>query len=171
MSKISLYHFTSQHHLPGIARHGLTVGDVPTDIQRNLGRVGIWLTSTACPVGHGLEGSTVNKKQMRLLVELDDADPALAHWPKWAIEHATPATIQALHRSAAGFETWWIYFGHIASTSVRECIDLSIGQPTGWPDIPAVAGQPGVPYWRRHAWHKALIKKVKRHVNARTIGQ
>jgi hypothetical protein len=40
-----LYHFTSRHHLHGVGRFGLTVGDVPTNIHRWEGRCGVWLTS------------------------------------------------------------------------------------------------------------------------------
>lgn len=71
-----LYHFTSLYHLRGISQYGLTVGDVPTDIERFKGRIGIWLTSSPTPDGHGLEGSFTNKKQFRLLVDVPE-DEAL----------------------------------------------------------------------------------------------
>ncbi len=35
-----LYHFTSLYHLRGISQYGLTVGDIPTDIDRFKGRIG-----------------------------------------------------------------------------------------------------------------------------------
>jgi hypothetical protein len=63
-----LYHFTSGYHLYGIGRHGLTVGDVPTDLRRNRGRIGIWFTSSPTATGHGLETSSVDKGRYRLEV-------------------------------------------------------------------------------------------------------
>jgi hypothetical protein len=60
---MKLHHFTSEHHLPGIGRFGLTIGDVPTDIYRYEGRCGVWLTSDSTAHGHGLEGSDVDKSR------------------------------------------------------------------------------------------------------------
>lgn len=36
-----LHHFTSERHLRPIAKFGLTVGDVPTDLRRGAAR-GVW---------------------------------------------------------------------------------------------------------------------------------
>jgi hypothetical protein len=77
-----LYHFTSEHHLHGIARFGLTVGDVPTDIHQWKGRCGVWLTSNDAARGHGLEGSSTDKSRYRLMVEVDGDDPALVKWQR-----------------------------------------------------------------------------------------
>jgi hypothetical protein len=65
-----LYHFTSVRHLYGIALHGLTVGDVPTDIAKCKGTCGVWLTSDPSPGGNGLEGSAADKSRFRLTVAL-----------------------------------------------------------------------------------------------------
>jgi len=40
-----LYHYTSPQHLLGIAKHGLTIGGVPTDLGHSKGRVGVWPTT------------------------------------------------------------------------------------------------------------------------------
>jgi hypothetical protein len=72
-----LYHFTSARHLRPISRYGLTVGDVPTDLDRWRGRIGVWLTSSSVPYGHGLEGSTGEKGAYRLSVSVADDSPLL----------------------------------------------------------------------------------------------
>jgi hypothetical protein len=69
---MKLYHFTSDRHLRGIALHGLTVGDVPTDLAAFKGRCGVWLTSDTTTRGHGLEGSAADKSRFRLTVEVPD---------------------------------------------------------------------------------------------------
>jgi hypothetical protein len=119
---VILHHFTSELHLAGIAAHGLTVGDVPTDIRRNISKVGVWLTSADTPTGHGLEESAANKKRFRLSVELPDNAPQLVRWLDWAMANVTRATITALHDAAADSrpETWFVYFGVIpVSCTVR----------------------------------------------------
>ena len=65
-----LYHFTSRRHLRGIAQHGLTVGDVPTDIQRNHRCVGVWFAERTTPENLGLGGGSTLKSAIRLTVEL-----------------------------------------------------------------------------------------------------
>ena len=117
-----LHHFTSELHLAGIAAHGLTVGDVPTDIRRNIGKVGVWLTSADTPTGHGLERSAANKKRFRLSVELPDNAPQLVRWSDWAMANVTNATITALHSTAHSRpETWFVYFGVIPVSAIRSC--------------------------------------------------
>ena len=71
-----LYHFTSRRHLRGIAQHGLTVGDVPTDIQRNHRCVGVWFAERTTPENLGLGGGSALKSAIRLTVELP-ASPLL----------------------------------------------------------------------------------------------
>jgi hypothetical protein len=93
-----LHHFTSWYHLHGIGRFGLTIGDVPTDIDRWEGRCGVWLTSDAPARGHGLEGGSVDKSRYRLTVEVSEDDPALVKWTEWAGKNATPATVQCCTR-------------------------------------------------------------------------
>ena len=157
-----LYHFTSRRHLRGIAEHGLTVGDVPTDIHRNQGRVGVWLTSAQQPNGHGLGGAT-DKTAFRLTLEIADDAPGLFRWTEWAQANVTPLTFEALKRAdGRQDQTWFVYFGVLPSVSITECFDFYAGKPvTEWPHIPqAPLDLPGVPSWRRAAWHKSLLKKV-----------
>ena len=51
---MKLYHFTSARHLYGIGLYGLTVGDVPTDIKRERGRIGVWRLPTTHQTGMAL---------------------------------------------------------------------------------------------------------------------
>ena len=75
-SDMILYHFTSARHLRPISRYGLTVGDVPTDLDRWRGRIGVWLTSSTVPYGHGLGGGTAEKGGYRLSVSVADDAPS-----------------------------------------------------------------------------------------------
>jgi hypothetical protein len=142
-----LFHFTSRFHLHGIAKHGLTVGDIPTDISRGAGRVGVWLTSIDAPDGHGLGSSSVDKTRFRLSIDIDDGDRKLAYWSDWAAKNVTPHTIAALHKAAGQrFETWFVYFGAIPSSRIA-CFDREHGVEIFALDgLPATPGdRPGAP--------------------------
>jgi hypothetical protein len=99
---MKLYHFTSLHHLRGIALYGLTVGDVPTDIAKSKGRCGVWLTLNSDPRGHGLDGSSSDKSRIRLAVDAPE-NACLVRWVDWATRHVTRDTINALHSVCAEF--------------------------------------------------------------------
>lgn len=88
---MKLYHFTSGNALRGIARHGLTVGDVPTNIRKLSGRIGVWLTSSDDPNGHGVGSGQIDKKRVRLTVDVPDK-PARVHWLEWSKENVTEET-------------------------------------------------------------------------------
>lgn len=164
-----LYHYTSARHLRAIARHGLTVGDVPTDIRRGRGRVGVWFTSAATAGGHGLEGSAVNKKQYRLAVEIPDDSPLLVRWSDWAPKNATAETIGALHSTAAEHEgegpaSWYVFFGVLQPAAISSCVETTTGaEVDNWGEVsPPEMDIKAVPAWRRDAWHRQLIKQVDR---------
>ena len=160
---MKLFHFTSERHLYGISRHGLTVGDVPTDIHSNKGRCGVWLTSDSDPKGHGLEGSAADKGQFRLTVNVPE-NAALIRWIDWAPKNVTPTTIRVLHATARGFETWYVYFGVIDLSAIVECFDLR-GERTvqNWSERPSspMDVEPVAPS-RRDRWHKKLLKRTAR---------
>jgi len=59
----NFFHFTHRSALYGIGRYGLTVGDVPTDLRKGRGLIGVWLTTSAQAAGHGLEGSLEDKRR------------------------------------------------------------------------------------------------------------
>jgi hypothetical protein len=160
---VILFHFTSRFHLRGIAKHGLTVGDVPTDISRGTGRVGVWLTNFEAPDGHGVRASQADKTRFRLSVDIDDDDRKLVYWPSWAAQNVTPDTIAALHAAdGCRFQTWFVYFGAVPSSRIK-CFDRERGVEIGLDGLPETSmDRPGVPYWRRDAWHKKLVKAVGR---------
>ena len=159
-SAMRLYHFTSRRHLRGIAQHGLTVGDVPTDIQRNRGCVGVWFTERDTPENLGLKGASALKSAIRLTVELP-ASPLL---------HRSVVGRLAMPRlKRGGFFTkprrQAIRGGSILASSGRRsivaCDDLVNG---GTLDLVGIEERdddlPGVAPWRRSAWHKKLLREV-----------
>ncbi|MBX3121585.1 MAG: hypothetical protein KF854_00825 [Nitrospira sp.] len=163
-----LYHFTSEQHLAGIARHGLTVGDVPTDIRKMRGRIGVWFSAEPTPESLGLEGAVVDKKRFRLAVALDEELPTLHRWTDWSANNVTPETITALH-SAAGVDSpqhWWIVLGVIPTESIIGCFDVQRGiDVPSWKELaPPADAVPGVPAWRREAWQRQMLKKVRRAI-------
>jgi hypothetical protein len=161
---MKLYHFTSHRHLYGIARHGLTVGDVPTDIHLNKGRCGVWLTSDEHPYGHGL-GGAADKTQYRLTVNAPE-NSGLVRWTEWAPKNATPETIRLCHATASRFQSWYIYFGVIDRSAIAECVDMRTGQAVeNWADrSPSPMDVEPVPADRRDRWHKKLLKKMARTI-------
>src|SRR5690242_18972246 len=123
----TFYHFTAGPFLRGISKYGLIVGDVPTDIDRFKGRIGIWLTTSQDADSHGLAGSNHNKHQYRLTVQVPSNSPLLVKWTEWAPQNVKPKTIEMLHRVAGGFDTWYIYLGVIPANSITECVDTFTG--------------------------------------------
>jgi hypothetical protein len=162
-----LYHFTSAAHLYGIGRHGLTVGDVPTDVRRNRGRCGVWLTSSPETSGHGLEGSSLDKKRYRLEVEAPEG-AAFVRWTDWARRNVTPETIRGLHATAEGWGAWYVFFGVIPPAQIVACTDMATGESVpDWATLyPAEVSLKPVPAWRRDAWHRQLLKQVARAARA-----
>lgn len=164
---MKLFHFTSLAHLNGIHRHGLTVGDVPTCLERQTGKIGVWLTTNPAPDGHGLEGSAVDKKAVRLTVEVPDGPP-LWQWDDWAEGRVTTFTRHRLEQAGGdAARTWYIFFGWIKPETINEAVLMRSGEPiAAWGTYhPAEDSLPGVPYWRRVAWQKQMLKKVRQALN------
>jgi hypothetical protein len=156
------YHFTSASHLLGIDDHGLTVGDIPTDLELNTGEVGVWLTSNPSPAGHGLQGSAVDKTEIRLSVRIDDYRP-LKHWEEWAALYTTPETVRSLKKAdGRKYKSWFIYLGWVPSDAVLEAVSMRTGQVIE--DWDAYVGDrpslPGVPFWQRDDWHRRLLAQA-----------
>jgi hypothetical protein len=72
---VILYHYSAGEYLHAIAKHGLTVGDVPTNIMAGLGKIGVWLSSADHPDGNCLGGSAIDKSRFRFAVEVTPEDP------------------------------------------------------------------------------------------------
>lgn len=166
-----LYHFTAGENLRAIASEGLTVGDVPTDLVRMKGRIGIWLTTSQNPVGHGLSESTIDKKRFRMEVEVPDT-PLLVRWSEWSLKNVTPLTRERLHSPAADGEAnseWWVCFGWIRPQQILSVVDTQTGTvvddwESSWP---ANDSREAISFRRRDAWHRRLLKDVKRELAAR----
>jgi hypothetical protein len=159
-----LYHYTSSAHLRGIDRHGLTVGDVPIDLARNTGRVGVWLTSRSDPTGHGLSGSAVDKSEVRLTVDILDEKP-LRRWDEWSALEVPPKTRSRLEQAdGASARSWYVYFGWIKREALVEAVSMKTGEViSDWDEYVGDGfSLPAVPYFRKHHWHKKLLKRVQK---------
>lgn len=125
---MKLYHFTSLAHLNGIHRHGLTVGDAPACLERQTGRIDVWLTTSSEPDGHGLEGASVDKKAVRLTVEVP-IGPPLWQWDDWADTRITAFTRQRLEDAGGGAaRSWYIFFGWIKPEAITEAVLMRSGE-------------------------------------------
>jgi hypothetical protein len=159
-----LYHFTGLQYLRGIADYGLTVGDVPTDLARDKGVIGVWFTSKPTPDGNGLEGSRYDKRRIRLGVEFAAESRLLHKWTDWSRANCTPETIRNLHETAEGFESWFICLGVVRPERVSDCYDMleNCSMPD-WRNIaPNSEDVTGVPAERREAWQKKMLKSVRK---------
>lgn len=165
-----LYHFTAAEYLRGIAQEGLTVGDVPTDIHKMRGRIGVWLTSTPTPEGHGLAGSRYDKAGFRIEVDIDDNAPLLARWSDWSLRNVTPETRRILNNAAARetgqdlSDTWWVYFGWIRPEQIVGVSDTETGEAVeDWATIcPLHVSVPAVSFRRKEIWQRKMLKDVRR---------
>lgn len=160
---MQLYHFTSIYHLRGIAQYGLTVGDVPTDMDAVKGLVGVWLTTSPTPEGHGLSGSKADKTGFRLTVDVPE-DRLLHKWTAWARSNVPARTLQML-ATPEGFkmEEFYVYFGWIRPDAIKHVVEVRSGFVVqSWGTlIPEHISLPGVPYGRRHLWQRRMLKGVK----------
>lgn len=165
-----LYHYTAGENLRGIAKEGLTVGDVPTDLSKSRGRIGVWFTTSEDANGHGLDGSRVNKKRFRLAVEVPES-PLLVRWSEWASSNVTASTRKRLDDAIDGESRsgdWWICFGWVRPEQIDHVFDMTTGQQVpewhqAWPESNS---RTGIPFRKRDAWQRRLVKDVKRRQGA-----
>ncbi|WP_157063999.1 hypothetical protein [Methylobacterium tarhaniae] len=164
-----LYHYTAQRNLAGIAKYGLTIGDVPTDIRRSKGRVGVWLTTSPESTGHGLGGEGRSTIRYRLTIDVPEA--TVVRWSEWAPGRVTQETIDNLKRcagrdGASQWETWFICFIIVRTSSIVACRDLIEGVDIDdWINCsPVGSAFFSVPPWRREEWHRELLKGNSRHL-------
>lgn len=143
---MNLYHFTSREHLPSILREGLSRGDVP--LTPTTGLNAVWLTSDASPDGHGLSSGEViaadvaaragvstggkgfrthDKRAVRLLVNIPRGDRRLVRWRPWARKNIELNWLAALENAGGGSakaRTWFLFWGVIPPTWIREKVLL-----------------------------------------------
>jgi hypothetical protein len=129
----TLFHFTGRPFMRGIALYGLTVGELPIDFDDIV--VGVSLTSSTTPHGHGLP---LWKTACRLTIDTGLIDRRqLVKWTVWAPRHVTPRMRRGLHREAASFNSWWAYVGCIPPEAIV-AVDMSSGETLPrWRDWPA----------------------------------
>lgn len=167
-SNMLLYHYTAGENLRGIAKEGLTVGDVPTDLTKFKGRIGVWFTTSTSAEGHGLDGSRWDKKRFRIAVEVPET-PLLVRWNDWAATNVTPATRKQLDAAIdgeSGTADWWICFGWVRPEQIDHVVDMAAGEElpywqTGWPEGKS---RPGIPFRQRDAWQRRMLKEIKREL-------
>jgi hypothetical protein len=165
---MQLYHFTSAQHLRGIAQYGLTVGDVPTDLGRLDGKIGVWLTTSMRPDGHGLGGSRVNKTAFRLAVEVP-ADGPLHKWTTWALTNVSRQTFEALKTDDAHkYDEFYLYFGWLRPEDIVDVVDVACARSVAnWKSLLAQSESlPGVSFQRRKAWQKRMFGAVRSNLKA-----
>lgn len=113
-----LYHYTSLGHLPHILKSDLSRGEVFIGPRAELNYRGVWLTTDpVASEGHGLSGSTVDKRAVRITIDFDDGDPDLYHWLPWSKGKLGAVPMAMLIANGGGqkcAETWFVYSQPIA---------------------------------------------------------
>jgi hypothetical protein len=165
---VILYHYSAGEYLHAIAKHGLTVGDVPTGIWAGKGEIGVWLSSSDDGAGNCMETPAVDKRRFRFTVELEREDRSLVKWSDWAPSHVTSETIEILTNPTIGAkpENWWIYFGWIKPAHILAIHDMQSDVECS-EEVWTGDQLPAVPFWNRRRWQKAMLKKVHRALAAR----
>lgn len=101
-----LYHYTSMVHLPRILQAGFLK---LTESNLRLDRVGykpvVWLTEDSNVVGHGLEGSSVDKTEVKITVE---HKKSYDYWKAWSRKNKIPKQWAAALERKQKPETWWV---------------------------------------------------------------
>jgi hypothetical protein len=108
-----LYHYTSHCHIEEIKYTGLAIGDVPVSKTRS--RQAVWLTTDPTPErGHGLQTNlrTVNKRAIRIELEIPESDTKLTRWVTWARGKVSEGIKKHLNKSGGYAQaSWWLYWG------------------------------------------------------------
>ena len=77
-----LYHFTSTFHWPVVQQQGLSRGDVPT--SPGGGCNAVWLTTDPNPVSQNWALAGVDKRAVRITIDISESDPKLKSWREYA---------------------------------------------------------------------------------------
>lgn len=133
-----------------------------TDIDAFRGKVGVWLTTSETPEGHGLEGSSVDKSEFRLTVDVPENE-LLRRWSKWARENLSLRTRLLLDTGDVDrSEDFFVYFGWLPAERILEVTSTRTGKKeTDWRrERPESHLVPGVPFARRYEWQKRMLRNV-----------
>jgi hypothetical protein len=115
---MTLYHFTSIYHLPRIKQDGY-IRPTASNLSLYLPRQGpdvVWLMDRPDPgdYHHGLRGSGVNKRAVRIAVNITPFSGAITtyKWTLWARSlNMDESTMEALITSGGGraaANMWWV---------------------------------------------------------------
>ncbi|MEQ9634828.1 MAG: hypothetical protein RLW68_01955 [Devosia marina] len=163
-----LYHYTAGENLRGIFKEGLTAGDVPTDLKKFRGRIGVWFTTSTSAEGHGLDSGRLDKKRFRIAVDVP-VSPLLVRWSEWAPKNVTAFTqiqLEMVTDRDSDYGDWWICFGWVRTEQIDHVVDMATGAVLpdwqhAWPEATSL---PGIPIRQREAWHRRMLKEVKREL-------
>lgn len=116
MSEV-LYHYTSKYHLPMIMKDGflqLTESNLiaPKDYQdalpkelSQLYKPVVWLTNSSTPQGNGIEGSSLNKYEIRITVKRREH---YENWVLWSKKNRIKSSWFKTLASAGNPYSWYI---------------------------------------------------------------
>lgn len=165
---MQLFHFTSGDRLFAISRQGITVGAIPVTTLLDRGKIGVWLTTSQQVEGQCFD-TLLGDKRFRVSVDIPDHSASLHRWEQWSQGHVTTEVRQDLvwatsDLGPSGAPDWYVYFGHVRPEWILGVFDKQAGDyipewSAFWPESER---HPGVPYWRREAWHKKYCKAIDR---------
>ena len=128
-----LYHFTSTYHLPLILAAGelapteSNIGSPSRKHKPHGARVGpdvVWFTKSRVvpPGSHGLAGSIVDKAEVRITVEVDDA----VLWSEFSSKHKIDPSWYAVldARGLGTASSWWVVARAVPSSQWLEVRNL-----------------------------------------------
>lgn len=101
-----LYHYTSTFHLPQIFQSKfLKLTESNLRLDKTMYKPVVWLTTVLEPTGQGLEGSIVDKTEVRITVEHKEK---YKYWKVWSRKNKIPKIwADSLERNQKP-ETWWV---------------------------------------------------------------
>jgi hypothetical protein len=109
-----LFHYSALEYLPSILRNGIHVGEVPITRYQEDCRNAAWLTSDQHAGGHGLDGSRLDKRAVRITVKTPSGDRRLVWWPRYGKKRLEHGWYKTLHDTGGGkSRSWYLYFGVI----------------------------------------------------------
>ncbi len=112
----TLYHYTSQLHLPMILEGGIARGDV--SLTPETGYNAPWLTDDEDFHKQGWAHGGVDKTKVRLSVDIPATSSLLHWWPEMAKAEGVPDFwYRTLDRvGSGGSNHWYVFKGHIPKT-------------------------------------------------------
>ena len=151
---MTLYHFTRKEYLSSILKHGLDKGDVPLNVRQTVNGVG--LTEDGDPSKQGWTTFVPQKRQYRLLVDVDPADRRLLRWTEIPHKLRVDNRFWKLNSAKALGDTakWWVSFLPIQPSRLLEIFDTVLGRILTAEELQQISQQPetrGCNMWRLRA--------------------